>query len=105
MRVTVLFFGMLKDIVGRAEDRLTVEEGSSVGRLYELYAARFPKLAEHSSSLLFSRNQEFAGRADELEDGDEVGFLPPVSGGSPEEEGVNQSPERERRDKKLRPGQ
>lgn len=82
MRITVLFFGMLKDIVGRAEDRLTVEEGSSVGRLYELYAARFPKLAEHSSSLLFSRNREFAGRAERLEDGDEVAFLPPVSGGS-----------------------
>ena len=83
MRVKVLFFGMLKDIVGRAEDRLTVEEGSSVGRLYELYAARFPKLAEYSASLLFSRNQEFAGRGEPLQDGDEVAFLPPVSGGSP----------------------
>jgi molybdopterin synthase catalytic subunit len=82
MRVKVLFFGMLKDIVGRAEDRLTVEEGSSVGRLYDLYAARFPKLAEHSGSLLFSRNQEFAGRGEPLQDGDEVAFLPPVSGGS-----------------------
>ena len=82
MRITVLFFGMLKDIVGRAEERLTVEEGSSVGRLYELYAAQFPKLAEHSSSLLFSRNREFAGRGERLEDGDEVAFLPPVSGGS-----------------------
>jgi molybdopterin synthase catalytic subunit len=85
MRVKVLFFGMLKDIVGRAEDRLTVEEGSSVGRLYELYAARFPKLTEHSASLLFSRNQEFAGRGDELRDGDEVAFLPPVSGGTDDE--------------------
>jgi molybdopterin synthase catalytic subunit len=82
MRIHVLFFGMLKDIVGRAEDRLTVEEGSSVGRLFEHYAVRFPKLAEHSSSLLFSRNQEFADRGERLQDGDEVAFLPPVSGGS-----------------------
>ena len=82
MQVKVLFFGMLKDIVGRAEDRLTVEEGSSVGRLYDLYAARFPKLADHSASLLFSRNQEFAGRGERLQDGDEVAFLPPVSGGT-----------------------
>ena len=86
MRVKVLFFGMLKDIVGRAEDRLTVEEGSSVGRLYELYAARFPKLNEHSASLLFSRNQEFAGRGEPLQDGDEVAFLPPVSGGADDAE-------------------
>ena len=82
MQIKVLFFGMLKDIVGRAEDRLTVEEGSSVGRLYDLYAARFPKLNDHSASLLFSRNQEFAGRGERLQDGDEVAFLPPVSGGT-----------------------
>jgi molybdopterin synthase catalytic subunit len=82
MQIRVLFFGMLKDIVGRAEDRLTLEDGSSIGRLYDLYAERFPKLAEHSPSLLFSRNQEFAARGERLEDGDEVAFLPPVSGGS-----------------------
>lgn len=82
MRITVLFFGMLKDIVGKAEDGITLEEGSSIGRLYELYMARFPKLAEHSSSILFSRNREFAGWGERLQDGDEVGFLPPVSGGS-----------------------
>ena len=82
MQIKVLFFGMLKDIVGRAEEGLTLEEGSSIGRLYELYAARFPKLAEHSSSVLFSRNREFAKRGESLQDGDEVAFLPPVSGGS-----------------------
>ena len=82
MQITVLFFGMLKDIVGKAEDGVTLEEGSSIGRLYELYAARFPKLAEHSSSILFSRNREFAGWGESLQDGDEVAFLPPVSGGS-----------------------
>ena len=82
MQIKVLFFGMLKDIVGRAEEGLTLEEGSSIGRLYELYAARFPKLAEHSSSILYSRNREFAKPGESLQDGDEVAFLPPVSGGS-----------------------
>src|SRR3972149_6222912 len=81
MQIKVLFFGMLKDIVGRAEEGLTLEEGSSIGRLYELYAARFPKLAEHSSSILFSRNREFAGWGEPLRDGDEGAFFPPVSGG------------------------
>ena len=81
MQVTVLFFGMLKDIVGKAEDGITLEDGSSIGRLYELYAARFPKLPEHSSSILFSRTREFAGGGEPLRDGDEVAFLPPVSGG------------------------
>ena len=84
MRIKVLFFGVLKDIVGQAEESVTLEEGTSIGRLYETYAARFPGLAQHSASLLFSRNREFAGRSERLREGDEVAFLPPASGGAPE---------------------
>ena len=82
MRVKVLFFGLLKEIVGKPEEEIVLEEGSNIGRLYQLYAARFPRLAEHSSSILFSRNREFASRGEPLREGDEVAFLPPVSGGS-----------------------
>ena len=82
MRIKVLFFGMLKDIVGDAEQSVVLEEGSNIGRLFEIYAARFPQLARHASSLLFSRNREFAGRSECLKEGDEVAFLPPVSGGT-----------------------
>ena len=83
MRVKVLFFGMLKDIVGQTEDQVILEEGASIGQLYESYAARLPRLAAHSSSILFSRNRVFAGRSEPLQEGDEVAFLPPVSGGAP----------------------
>ena len=83
MRIKVLFFGMLKDIAGRTEDHMILEEGASIGRLYEIYAARLPRLAEHSSSIIFSRNREFADRSECLQEGDEVAFLPPVSGGAP----------------------
>ncbi len=82
MRVKVLFFGALKDIVGRAEECIVLEEESNVGRLFDMYAERFPSLAKHSPSLLFSRNREFVGRGESLSEGDEVAFLPPVSGGS-----------------------
>lgn len=83
MRINVLFFGMLKDIVGQTEDHMILEEGASIGQLYEIYAARLPRLAKHSSSILFSRNREFVGRSELLQEGDEVAFLPPVSGGAP----------------------
>src|SRR5581483_1493036 len=94
MEIKVLFFGALKDIVGRAEEFLELEEGSNIGRVYEIYAERFPKLAQHSASLLFSRNREFAGRQEPLREGDEVAFLPPVSGGAAEVSGaeVQQAP-------------
>ena len=83
MRINVLFFGMLKDIVGQTEDHVILEEGASIGQLYEIYSARLPRLAKHSSSILFSRNREFADRSELLQEGDEVAFLPPVSGGAP----------------------
>src|ERR1035437_9123407 len=84
MQIRVLFFGILKEIVGQAEECVILEEGSNIDRLFEIYAARFPKLARHSSSILFSRNREFAGRSECLQEGDEVAFLPPVSGGAPD---------------------
>jgi len=84
MQIKVLFFGMLKEVVGQSEECVIVEEGSNIDRLFEIYAVRFPQLARHSSSILFSRNREFAGRNECLHEGDEVAFLPPVSGGSPD---------------------
>ena len=49
--------------------------------LFERYGRRFPKLAAFRSSVAASVNQEYAGWRAPLSAGDEVAFLPPVSGG------------------------
>ena len=82
MRVRVLFFGVLKDLVGRAEDALDVPSGSTLQDVFETYSERFETLQGKRSSILFARNQEFAAPGTLLADNDEVAFLPPVSGGS-----------------------
>jgi len=82
MRIRVLFFGQLKDVCGRAEDGLDVPAGSSVRAVFDHYAAMFPKLSEMAKSIVLARNHEFAAPAELLSEGDEVAFLPPVSGGS-----------------------
>ena len=82
MRVKVLFFGMLKDVAGRAEDSLELAEGSAVGAVFEHYASRFPPLREMAGRVVLARNQEFADPSAGVADGDEIAFLPPVSGGS-----------------------
>ncbi len=82
MRIRVLFFGPVRDVVGCAQEETEVAAGSTLGSVFDGYAARFPALARLGASLLLSRNQEFATREDALEDGDEIAFLPPVSGGS-----------------------
>jgi MoaE-MoaD fusion protein len=81
MRVRVLFFGQLKEIVGTAEEDAELSEGARVEDLFERYARRFPKLAEFRNAIAASVNQEYAEWRAPLVDGNEVGFLPPVSGG------------------------
>jgi len=81
MRVRVLFFGQLKDIVGLAEDHAELSDGARVEDLFERYGRRFPKLAEFRPSIAASVNQEYAPWRAPLSAGDEVAFLPPVSGG------------------------
>ena len=81
IRVKVLFFGRLKEIVGRAEDSIDLAEGAPIEELFARYAARDPEVARFRASLVASRNQEFAAWSTPLRSGDEVAFLPPVSGG------------------------
>jgi molybdopterin synthase catalytic subunit len=82
MRVKVLFFGQLKDIVGRAEESLEAPEGALLSSIFERYAAAFPRLGAMGGSIVLARNHEFAPPSSPLADGDEVALLPPVSGGA-----------------------
>jgi molybdopterin converting factor subunit 1 len=81
VRVKVLFFGQLKDIVGRAEESLEVEDGCLLQGLFDHYSRQFPTLEKMSGSIVMALNQQFSERSAALSSGDEVAFLPPVSGG------------------------
>ncbi|HEY6251521.1 MAG TPA: molybdenum cofactor biosynthesis protein MoaE [Candidatus Angelobacter sp.] len=82
MRIRVLLFGQLKDIVGRPEESLEVQPGTKLSDLMARYAEHFPKFGPMAGSIACSLNREYASASSVLHDGDEVGFLPPVSGGS-----------------------
>jgi molybdopterin converting factor subunit 1 len=81
IRVSVLFFGRLKEIVGNPEHTLEIVEGSSLEELFSRCAARYPELTRYRSSLVATRNREFSPWETPLHAGDEIAFLPPVSGG------------------------
>jgi sulfur-carrier protein len=81
IRVRVLFFGRLKEIVGRSEDSVELAPGAHIETLFARYGAHHPELANYRSSVVASRNQEFSAWTTPLSSGDEVAFLPPVSGG------------------------
>jgi molybdopterin synthase catalytic subunit len=82
MTVKVLFFGLLKDVTGRSEDRLDLADGSHLDGVFRHYAERFPQLDEMARSIVMARNHEFADPSSPVADGDEIAFLPPVSGGN-----------------------
>src|SRR5579862_4831373 len=82
MRARVLFFGLLKDVVQRSSEEIELPEGADLRVVFELYAARHPRLREMARSIVMARNQEFAQLSTTLTEGDEIAFLPPVSGGA-----------------------
>ncbi len=92
MQVKVLFFGQLKDVVGAAEDRVELPEGASVEDLLAHYRKRFPRWEQFRPSLAVAVNQEYAESAARLRGGDEVAFLPPVSGGAPDRIELTRAP-------------
>jgi molybdopterin converting factor subunit 1 len=81
IRVKVLFFGRLKEAAGAAEEFVELVSGSRIEDLFAGFIARQPELARYRSSVVASRNQEFAAWSTPLDSGDEIAFLPPVSGG------------------------
>jgi molybdopterin synthase catalytic subunit len=82
MRVRVLFFGQLREIVGAAEQEAEVPPGARMQDAFAFFQERFPKLEPFQSVVIAARNQEYAPWDMALEDNDEIAFLPPVSGGS-----------------------
>ena len=82
VHIRVLFFGVIRDVVGLREDSLDLPAGGDLGTVFEHYAARFPRLRDMASSTVLALNQQFSSPAAPLAEGDEVALLPPVSGGS-----------------------
>src|SRR5450631_2280691 len=87
MRVRVLFFGILKEIVGKPADEIDLPDGASVRDVLARYESHMPRLRESLPSLALAVNQQYAGPDTKLKPDDEVALLPPVSGGAPEPAG------------------
>jgi molybdopterin synthase catalytic subunit len=82
MKIEVLFFGMVKELTGGSAATVEMTAGATVETLFAHYADQFPALNPMSKSLVLAVNRKFVARTHVLEDGDEVAFMPPVSGGT-----------------------
>jgi molybdopterin converting factor subunit 1 len=81
MRVTVRLFARLRDIAGASELPRDVVPGATIRTVWRDLAVEFPGLAEYERSISTAVNTDYASMDHVLGDGDEVAFLPPVSGG------------------------
>ena len=81
MRVTVRLFARLRDIAGAAELSREIAPGATIGSVWQQLVREFPDLAEYERSISTAVNADYARMNHALSDGDDVAFLPPVSGG------------------------
>ncbi len=81
MRVTVRLFARLRDIAGASELARDLAPGGTIGDLWRQLAREFPELAQYERSISTAVNADYARMDQGVSEGDEIAFLPPVSGG------------------------
>ncbi len=81
MRITVRLFARLRDIAGAGELAREVPDGTTIAALWRQLAEEFPSLRPYERSISSAVNADYARMDRTVHEGDEIAFLPPVSGG------------------------
>ena len=81
MSVTVRLFARLREIAGTDELSRPVGAPATVADVWQGMTGEWPALAPYAASLSCAVNAQYARMTTAVQDGDEVAFLPPVSGG------------------------
>lgn len=84
MQIRVCYFAVLRELAGQTEETLDVPEGTTVAALFD---QRFPpeERPRLRAPMMFAVNQSYERGDHVLAEGDEVAFIPPVSGGVDED--------------------
>ena len=81
MRVTGRLFARLRDIAGTGELERDAPDGATVGAVWASLVAEYPALSPYEKSISCAVNADYSRFTSAVADGDEIAFLPPVSGG------------------------
>jgi molybdopterin converting factor subunit 1 len=81
MRVTVRLFARLRDLAGSGELIRDVPEQATVRTVWQSLISEMPALEEYERTMSVAVNADYSKMTASVADGDEVAFLPPVSGG------------------------
>ena len=81
MRVTVRLFARLRDLAGAGELTRDVSAPATVQTVWGALVSDIPALRDYERAMSVAVNAEYARMGSAVNDGDEIAFLPPVSGG------------------------
>ena len=81
MRVTIRLFARLRDLAGSGELTREFQGPATVQTVWRSLTTEIPSLEKYERTLSVAINAEYSRMAAAVQDGDEVAFLPPVSGG------------------------
>jgi len=81
MRVTIRLFARLRDLAGAGELVREVPDQATVQTVWNALTREVPSLVDYEATMSVAVNAEYSRMAAAVHDGDEVAFLPPVSGG------------------------
>jgi molybdopterin synthase catalytic subunit len=82
VNVDVRYFAMIREVVGCARERRQVASGTTVGALFDDLIGEYPRLERMKPVTMLMVNQAYVPSDHLLREGDEVAFIPPVSGGA-----------------------
>jgi len=79
MKVKVILFAYIREDIGFKEREIEIKEATKVGELWNEFKNQLPR--KNNLRVLFAVNEKYVNEDEELKEGDEVAFIPPVSGG------------------------
>jgi molybdopterin converting factor subunit 1 len=81
MRVTIRLFARLRDLAGSGELVREVPDPATVRTVWTSLVDEMPGLGDYERTMSVAVNADYSRMSAPVQDGDEVAFLPPVSGG------------------------
>ena len=76
MKIAVKYFANMRDVMGKADESVELSDGATISDLWG-------KVTDNTmpENTLIAVNMEYTDASHVLNEGDEVGFFPPVTGG------------------------
>ena len=81
MKIKVIYFAVYSELLGKREESISIEKGTTVKQAFEKCTQGLIERKNLLEATMFAVNDEYVDSTVSLKDGDELVFIPPVSGG------------------------